>query len=204
MGDARTDAELLERWRDGDTLAGGELFDRYVRRLSRFFGNKVDLDAEELIQRTFLAAVEGRDRVRSASSFPAYLFAIARRELYAHFRRRAAHPDLDIDEVSVHELARTPASVVDMRREQRLVLEALRRIPLPYQVTIELHYWEDMTTAEVAEVMSVPEPTVCTRLRRGRKLIEQQLAALADSHELLDCTTRDLEAWARSLREHVG
>jgi RNA polymerase sigma-70 factor (ECF subfamily) len=205
VAEAASDAELLHRWREGSKSAGSELFGRYFRRLSRFFANKVEHEVEELIQRTFVAAVEGQERLRDDASFPSYLFGIARHVLYAHFRGRMAQSqrDVDIDDVSVFALTRSSTSIVASREEQRLILEALRRIPLVYQIVIELHYWEDLDTNEIAEITCVPAATVRTRLRRGRKLVEEQLAELASSPDVLEQTTRELEAWARSLRARI-
>jgi RNA polymerase sigma-70 factor (ECF subfamily) len=41
MGRVRSDAELLEAWRQGDKRAGAELFERYFEPISRFFVNKL-------------------------------------------------------------------------------------------------------------------------------------------------------------------
>ena len=82
-----TDAELLERWRSGDREAGNELFERHFHSICRFFENKISGDIEELVQSTFLACVDGRDKFRGQSSFRTYLFSIARYQLYGYFRR---------------------------------------------------------------------------------------------------------------------
>jgi RNA polymerase sigma factor (sigma-70 family) len=83
-----TDLELLASWRDGDTKAGNALFDRYFDALFRFFRNKVQEGAEDLVQQTFLALVQSRDRFRGDSSFRTYLFTAARSKLYNYLERR--------------------------------------------------------------------------------------------------------------------
>ena len=75
------DAELLEQWRAGDRKAGEALFDRHFDAVARFFRNKVDRGIDDLIQRTFLACVESRDRFRGDSSFRTYAFAVGRHVL---------------------------------------------------------------------------------------------------------------------------
>jgi RNA polymerase sigma-70 factor (ECF subfamily) len=72
-----------------------------------------------------------------------------------------------------------------------------------YQIAIELHYWEDLDPDEIADITCVPAATVRTRLRRGRKLLEDQLSELSDSPEILQQTLRNLEAWARSLKARI-
>lgn len=73
------DLELLERWRDGDKRAGNELFRCHYGRVYRFFMNKTEGDIEMLVQDTFLACTEARDRFQNRSSFRTFLLAIAKR-----------------------------------------------------------------------------------------------------------------------------
>ena len=87
-GPMRSDAELLAAWRAGDAPAGNELVRRHFMAVYRFFVNKVSHDVDDLIQRTFLACVEGRDRFRADSSLKAYILGIARNQLLMHLRQR--------------------------------------------------------------------------------------------------------------------
>ena len=91
-----------------------------------------------------------------------------------------------------------------MHEEQRLLLEALRRIPLECQIVLELYYWEDMAAPELAQVLGIPEGTARSRLRRARELLTHRMKVLARSPALLKTTLSDLEKWVRSLREHIG
>lgn len=202
MASMPSDFELLTRWRSGDRAAGDELFGRYFDALYRFFVRKVEDDAvEELIQRTLLSCVEARDRFRGDSSFRTYLYGIARNQLLAHWRSRAPAGGVDLGVSSLQDLAPSPPSHLAARHEQRLLLEALRRIPLELQVALELHYWEGMAGPELAEVLGVPEGTVRSRLRRAKELLSAQLQELAESPALLESTLSDLDGWARSLEE---
>jgi RNA polymerase sigma-70 factor (ECF subfamily) len=199
-----TDVELLEAWRAGESTAGEKLFERYFAGIARFFRNKLGEPAEDLIQRTFLACVEGRDRLREDASFRSYLFAVAHNILRKHFEaKRLSGERLDFGATSVQDIAPGASTIMAKNQQQRLLLEALRRIPLDYQVALELTYWERMTAAEVAESVEIPEGTAKTRIRRGRQLVEEQLATLATSAELLQTTISDLEGWARSLRDDI-
>ncbi len=201
-----TDLELLQRWRAGDAASGSALFERHFDALCRFFRNKLGgVGVDDLIQRTFLALVEHREQFRGDSSFRTYLFTVARHELYAHLERSgrdAARFDPLVH--SAHDHGASPTTVVAQRREQRLLLEALRRIPIELQLVLELFYWEDLAAPELGRILEVPEGTVRTRLRRGRQLLEQALHELGDGDAALSTTLAGLEDWARSIREHAG
>ena len=198
------DLELLEAWRAGDTTAGNELFERHFASVRRFFRNKVIGDVDDLIQRTFLACVEGRDRFRGEASFRRYLFGTANNILRVHYRSGAKNRELpDFEALSAIDLAPTPSQAAALGDEHRIVLEALRRIPLEYQIALELFYWEELQVTELADVLDVPLGTVKTRLRRGRQLLEQKIAELADSPERLHTTLTNLDRWAKELREKL-
>lgn len=205
--DADDDAALVVAWQGGDREAGKQLFERHYSGVARFFRNKVGVAEQDLIQRTFLACVEGLPRLRGAASFRSYLFAIAYKILCKHFAqlrrdRGRAEVVVDFQTETAYALA-SPTQILAGREEQRLLLAALRRLPVDYQVALELHYWEGMTAAELGEVLDLPLGTAKTRIRRGRALLEELMATLADSKELLESTRANLEVWARQLRAQV-
>lgn len=205
MTDEPTDEVLLKAWRTGDKPAGAQLFARHYDLVVRFFVNKVGAEEQpDLIQRTFLACVEGRDRVQS-DRFRNYLLGIAFRQLYKHYeRRRGERARLDFATLSVMDLDTSPSQVAARKDEQRLLLAALRKIPLEYQVAIELVYWEGYTANRIAEVLDIPLGTAKTRIRRARQLVEEQLSALASSPSVLESTRMNLDGWAEQLRGLVG
>ncbi len=197
-----TDAELLYAWREGDAEAGGRLFERYFDAISRFFFNKAGSDPEDLVQETFAHCVRGRDKVRD---FRSYVFGVAHNVLCGYIRRKR-RPD-DPDEAGrcrAHDLGPGPSTAVLRREEQRILLEGLRRIPFDYQIVLELHYWEGMTTARIGEILDVPTGTIRSRLKMGRDKLERALKALSIPAAVLESTMTDLEGWARTLRETVG
>lgn len=171
-----TESELVEAWRDGDAAAGRALFARYFDRLHRFFSSKVSRGVDDLIQDTLLACVEGRSSLQRPEAFKTFLFGVARRRLYRKWRdeHRGANA-IDFGLTSVTDLGMTPSGEAAQRERHQHVAAAMQRIPMELQIALELFYWEDMSAAEVAKVLDLPEGTVRSRLRRGRSLLEQQL-----------------------------
>ena len=192
------DLELLEVWRSGDAEAGGELFERHFAAVYGFFRNKTSGPVDDLVQKTFMACVEGRDRVKT-SSFRAYLFGAARNVLYGEYRRRRKDEAIDFGVSSAQDLDPRPSAVLGRREEHRLLLQALRRIPLNYQVALELYYVEGMRGPELAAVLDVPEPTVRSRIRRGLAQVKKEIERLASTPPLAESTVGGLESWAAEL-----
>ena len=202
------DRQLLEAWRGGDRKAGGQLIDRHFDGLYRFFANKVGRaeEAEDLVQRTFIAATEGLERFRGASSVRTWLFAIARNILKQwidkQVRKRGREGDLG--SVSVADLGFGASTIVAKKREQRLLLEALRRLPVESQVVLELAYWEKFTAKQIAEVIAATESNARNKLRKAKQELRANLDALSRTREELESTLAGLDDWARDLRVAWG
>ena len=195
-----SDRELFDAWTRGQRRAAAELFERHYDALDRFFRNKVLDGYEDLVQQTFAACIESRDRFRGESSFRTYLFAIAHNILRAHFRSRKRESNhLEFTEISACDLAPGPSTMFRAQREQQLLLEALRQIPLDYQVVLELYYWEELSGSAIAAIVELPENTVRSRIRKGKQLLEKKMKVLARNPEELQRTLGDLEQWARSI-----
>ncbi len=199
-----SDSELLRAWRAGERTAGGLLLRRHFDAILRFFRNKVDHGAEDLVQRTFAACVEGRDRFREEAPFRTYLFAIAHNVLCEYIRdRRRSREDVDLEKVSIVDLGASPTSLLVARADERLLLHSLRHIPVASQVILELCYWERLTGAELGQFLGVPENTARSRLRKAKKQLEAAMSELARSPLDLGGSISDLDQWAARLRQQL-
>ena len=198
----RSDFDLLEAWREGDREAGGILFDRHLSSVTRFFKNKVTGNLEDLVQDTFLACVDGRDRFAGRSTFRTYLFAVARNILFDHYRTRDRTFDPLLSTVAGH--ATSPISALASDDDQRLLLRALRELPADFQVTLELFYWEGLQGSELAEVLGISPHTVRSRLSRSRAALREAVQRLATAPSTSTATEADIEALARRLRARGG
>ena len=193
------DLALLDRWRAGDAEAGQALFTRHFDSIYGFFETKCEAEADELTQATFLACVRAKDQFRKDSSFRTYLFTIARNELHRLLRTRARKDDkLDFELSSIAQLVSTPGTKIARNQAHRQLIEALRRLPVDQQTLLELHYWEDLDIAGLAQVFDAPTATIRTRLHRARKALRDQIEESAPSEVLQDLETMD--RWVQGLK----
>jgi RNA polymerase sigma-70 factor (ECF subfamily) len=201
---ARSDVELLDRWRTGDTVAGQTLFARHFESIYRFFCNKVGRDVDDLVQETFLGCVHSKDRFRGDSSFRTFLFAIARNQLLKHRERWSkANGKQDFEESRVALLDSTPSKLAVDHEEQELLLRALRRLPLDLQIALELFYWEGLRSKDIAAILEIPHGTARSRLRRARELLREHVDLLARTPSLRESTTANFDRWLKSIRDKV-
>ena len=196
--EAGDDRELLDAWRAGDDDAGGRLFQRHFLAVARFLGSRTHSDVvEDLVQSTFERCVASRTKIRDGLRIRAYLLSIARNELLMHIRSQVVRGT----EIDAERREPMPASwLANYNREQRLLLRALRCLLFEQQMVIELRYWEELTTAEIAEVLDTPMNTIKTRLHRARQRLASEIGRLETEPELLESTISGLEHWVASLR----
>lgn len=202
------DATLLAAWRVGDRRAGELLFERHFDSIYDFFARKIQGDVGDLVQRTFLGCVEAKDRFRGDASFRTFLFAIARNELYGHFRARRRNAQLDFSVSSLEDLAPGPSTLARARTQREAILGALREMPLDQQLVLELRFWEGLSGPELAVVLELPEGTVRSRIRRALEELRERLAvgtgAMPFALPSGSPSDAEFEAWAMHLRGIAG
>ncbi len=101
------------------------------------------------------------------------------------------------------DLGPLPTAILARRDEERALLAALRRIPLEHQEILELYFWETMKAREIATILSMPEGTIRTRIRRAKQLLEDAMQAIGTSREIIESTISGLDRWAAEVRGHL-
>ena len=131
--------------------------------------------AEDLTQETYARAWRKIDTLREASSLRAWLLTIARNEFLQYSRsRKPETTGLDSVPEPVEGKPSPDSAVATAERDQRLH-EALCRLDPRLQETVALHYFQDLTLREVAEVLGVPAGTVKSRLNRALESLREEL-----------------------------
>jgi len=195
-GGDRSDEDLLAAWRAGDGNSGELLWRRHSRSVLRFFRNKVPWAvALDLAQRTVERFLRSEQPVRS---FRGCLLGVAKHELFDYLRSELRRKRLDtgLETLVIEDVIESPEQWVSAKRERRVLLHALRCLPLPIQIVLELRYWERMSDREIAEVLEWPVGTVKTRILAGRSTLRREVERLTASPELLRSTLDTLEKWA--------
>jgi RNA polymerase sigma-70 factor (ECF subfamily) len=197
------DIELLDAWAGGDERSGRDFYGRYAGRVVRFFARKIGDDPSDLVQRTFLKCLAARKEGPAVGDPAALLFAIARNELYDHLRRRMRDAARFAPETtSLEDTGAGPSRQVARAEEQRLLLEALRRVPLDDQLALELFYWEELSMESVARVLGVTKSAAINRVHRARQAVRDRLRAMEGAAApRTPVTDEGFETWARSLKD---
>lgn len=137
-----------------------------------------EADAEDVMQEVYIAAFEKLAELNDPAKFPAWINRIAVNRCKDFIAKKNAHPEQSIDdEGSFGELADEnilPEEYVENKEKRRLIMDIMRSglSDAQYQ-TVIMFYFNDMSVAEIAEIMDCPEGTVKYRLSTARAKIKQ-------------------------------
>lgn len=172
--------ELLEQARRGDNAARTALVLRHGRRLFRLAAALLgggDADVNDVVQETFLAAFDGGLKAfQGNASLATWLSGVLInrvRKLRRHRHSRPADPLHGVGRppAAGDQASRSPATQVEQRIDVATMLDSL---PPEYREVIVLREWQQMSYAEMASVLGVPERTAETRLTRARRMLRQR------------------------------
>ncbi len=130
--------------------------------------------AEDLVQATFLAAIQHGDRWDAARPLLPWLIGILVR--HALRERERLHRRPDPRRLPVRSTP-DPAEVAEAEELAAAVDDALRQLPKTYRQTLALRLVHGLTPTEIAHALGEPIATVKSRLARGRELLRRALPA---------------------------
>lgn len=177
-----SDGELIEQVLGGRTAVFELLMRRHNERVYRAARSIVrdEEEAEDVMQQAYVNAFMHLRQFNGSAQFSTWLTRIAINEGLARVRRRARFETFDDDLSDVEPLmSRNPSE--DPERlafagELRGLLEwAIDQLPAGMREVFVLREVEGLSTAEVADCLSVSEDVVKTRLSRGRAALRSLL-----------------------------
>ncbi len=123
--------------------------------------------AEDVLMDTLLAALDRASSLRDPAALRPWLMRIATNHALGHRRRGTRVIHLTV-------LPDTPGPDTDP--DDHLVLvEALERLPVRARAAVALHYYADLSVADVAAAMGTSPNTVKTQLRRALAAMRERL-----------------------------
>ena len=161
-----TDEQLMARAKAGNNAAFEELYHRFARRLKGFFFLQLGGDEELAADAThdvFLRVYEARNRYQDGKNVSTWLFTIAYNICRNHYRSNAYETQLlatlDTEPISDEQIeVQLDAAALD-----DALAQVLSELPPPLHQLFSLHYQEELTIPQVAEIVGIPEGTVKSR-----------------------------------------
>jgi RNA polymerase sigma-70 factor (ECF subfamily) len=176
------------RERDMELLA--DLVERSQRRLVRYLLYLVGRrdSAEDLAQETWIRVLQRGSQYNGRQRFDLWLFAIARNLAIDYLRKKrravqtASLPD-DRDEILLVSSSGPSPFEAAARSEDAIRLAGQLQILSPlYREALLLRFQEDLSLAEIAQVLGAPVTTVTSRIYRGLAALRSAFEEGGDSH----------------------
>lgn len=162
--------QLIERAKQGDSTAFDRLLRYYWAKVYRLAFSLVGSNlADDVAIETFETAWRKLAQFRGNSGFGTWLFRIAVRTAYRHLRSPVyRYEETWADFVPVEDLpCSDPEEILRQREGVQQVHWALLQLPLPLREVVVLRFFEDLSYAQIAEVLGCSETAVRKRLAKA-------------------------------------
>ena len=176
------DVVLIQFTLAGDEAAFASLVSKYQEQVHAYAYRKTgDFHiAEDITQEIFLEAYQNLEKLRDPLKFSAWLFGIANHLCITWFRKNQSRSELlrehhiiktDTDTYSRYVALENERDTVEAQRA--LAQKLLSKLKENDRQLITLHYFEEMTSAEISRYLGVPQNTIKSRLRRAKQRLRQ-------------------------------
>ena len=164
----KSDEQLMAAYAGGDAASFNELFERYAPLLVRMMRRKIASPeaADDLVQQTFLQVHRARADYDSSRPFRPWVWTIAMNLQREHFRRLGRKPETPLEREPPASSGRPGEALEQMERARRL-RAAVDALPAGQREVIELHWFDELSFPEVAQVLGVRTSAVKVRAHRG-------------------------------------
>lgn len=181
------DGELVQRTREGDKEAYGELVTSYQGHVYGLAYSLVGdwANAQDIAQEAFIRAYSNIEQLRDPSRFAAWLrrvtFSVAMNWLKAFRPRVFEQLDgrVDLDSLDIPDFAPGPREVMEKRELAEAVLGAVNSLPPKYRVPLTMFHLDGLSYEKVASFLDIPLGTAKSLIHRARKKLKEALAAYA-------------------------
>lgn len=173
------DPKLIQEVQQGDQTAFQALYDicyqhvySYALKLSHN-----EADAKDITQETFLQVFQSIDKLQSPEAFPLWLNRI----IYSKFHRilsKQKETAIEQDSLQYHVDHSDQAKKVNdtyLLDDKEIVRAMIDKLTAKQKEVIQLMYYEQYTSSEIAQLLNLPEGTVKSRIFEAKKALQKQI-----------------------------
>ena len=192
-----SDVELIHRILDGDDSAFSELVKKYQKPVHALVWRKIgDFHiAEEITQDTFLKAYQRLGTLKQPQRFTGWLYVIAANNCKMWLRKKRLQTQ-PLEETDSAQLEKATYSQYVIEENERTIGEAKREVVKQLLATLQesdrtvitLHYFSDMSAAEIGAFLGVSVNTIKSRLRRAQQRLKQEEPMVREALEHFQIT----------------
>lgn len=166
---------LVLRCQAGDERAFRQLIDEFGARSLSYLRGLLGDEAEDVQQEVWLGVYSSLHTLANPRAFRTWLFRMTRHRAVDHLRRRRREREL-LEDVALATDVEAAADESALGPVDAAALDAaMAQIPPPQREVLLLRHRDDLSYAEIAQIVGSPVGTVKTRLHHGRKRLQELL-----------------------------
>ncbi|MBD3170655.1 MAG: sigma-70 family RNA polymerase sigma factor [candidate division Zixibacteria bacterium] len=183
--------KLVQQAQNGDFSAFTELINAHKGRIYSLALKMTNnpQDSEDIVQDTFLKAIDKIDQFRGEAAFGSWLYSIALNEIRGHFGKQKREDLKPVEEYLPAQGAHSeggsnsahvfdwgdPHRILESRELREVIDEAINELPIKYREAFVLRYFEELPVKEVAELIKESVAATKSRILRARLAVRDKL-----------------------------
>ena len=180
-----SDAELVRQCLQGDNAGFDALVKTYQKQVYYFCYRMLGSaeEAEDAAQQSFVKAYHALESFREEAQFLSWLLKIASNTCIDKTRSRKRRPSVALEDMGEERLeftsdAPTPEESTLQGESDRLVREAVVKLPEKYREALVLFHFNEMSIRQISQLLGRPENTVKSDLHIGREMLRRKLEGI--------------------------
>ncbi len=183
-----SDEAVVLEVQHGNKDVFGVLMERYEKKLLRygrkFLSEKENI--EDIVQEVFIKAYQNIQSFDTSQKFSPWIYRIAHNTFINALKKKSRNPLylFDFDTLLYHPIYENPDDKEKDQQEMRVMVDkGLDGLSQKYKEIIILHYLEELSYKEIADVLRIPIGTVGIRLKRAKDALKKVYETLGLNYE---------------------
>lgn len=179
-----SDESLMLQYQQGEQVAFEALYRKYKDVLYRYFLKHCSdrQQSEELYQEVWIKLINSAARYKPKAKFKTYLFTIAHNTLVDFYRKAKPSQTIEFEDAELTEdFTSNPATLAlpedefTLKQKSKQLMDALEALPADQKEAAILHFEQEMTVQEIAEITDVKTETAKSRLRYAKNKLKSAI-----------------------------
>ena len=166
----------MNTFTNDDLIKHYNTYSKMIYRLA-FIQMKTKEQAEDILQDVFVKLMGYNNNFESDEHLKAWLLRTTINCCKDHWKSAWFKKRASLDEISEIPMQASPTNSTGF------VTECVKKLPTKYRYIIHLYYYEEYSLKDIADILSLNENTVRTRISRARQLLKKYLGKEADNYE---------------------
>lgn len=170
--DQATDSLLINQYLAGDKAVLPILVKRYHKQFCEkaYWVTKDKVLAKDVAQESWIVIMSKLEMLQQASSFKRWAFRIVYTKAIDTLKKRQKETEVFLSKNTATD--DDHKATEDQEQKQKLLLDAIQKLPKQKQDIVRLFYSEEYSVAEISSFLDIPKGTVKSRLFKAREKLK--------------------------------